>query len=322
MPDYISKVFPLNEAVDYSNMCILDSLPGQEVVFQAYDIGEKKLLNRELIANEKLVLKVGAKVMFIYNVNDRIKNGVQGTVASFLNGLPVVTTSNGTEGVVVKRVTWSVYDRMDIHKLGGMLTQITLKLAWAMTVHKAQGKTLEAVKVHCRKEFAPGHLYVATSRVKSKDHLRVIGFNKNRLIPAAPKVLDFLDNVKNAPTDPGNKCCQLTSPPSSNSLPSIEEEFDFGEEPFCEDDFEQIDAIAQAFLDSNVAQAENNVIDLDTLLSQLSESEEFHKISDDFDYVTFLRTLSMKEEELHTQGLVTNVNALFSSVSARIPAVN
>lgn len=79
------------------------------------------MLNRELIANEKLVLKVGAKVMFIYNVNDRIKNGVQGTVTSFLNGLPVVTTSNGTEGDVVERVTWSVYDRMDIHKLGGRL---------------------------------------------------------------------------------------------------------------------------------------------------------------------------------------------------------
>ena len=65
--DFIPKVFPLDEDVDYSNMCTLDSLPGQEVVFQAYDIGEKKLLNRELVGNERLVLKVGAKVMFIYN---------------------------------------------------------------------------------------------------------------------------------------------------------------------------------------------------------------------------------------------------------------
>ncbi|KAL9977118.1 hypothetical protein ACROYT_G014491 [Oculina patagonica] len=82
--DFIPKVLPHNEDVDFSNMCTLGSLPGQEVLFQAYDIEEKKLLNRELVANEKLILKVGAKVMFIYNINDRIKIGVQGTVASFL----------------------------------------------------------------------------------------------------------------------------------------------------------------------------------------------------------------------------------------------
>ena len=123
------------------------------------------------MANEKLVLKVGAKVMFIYNINDHIKNGVQGTVALFLNGLPVVTTSDGAAIVVVERVTWSVYDRIENHKLVRTRAQIPLKLAWAMTVHKAQGKTLEAVEVHCGKEFAPGHFYVAMSRVKSKDHL-------------------------------------------------------------------------------------------------------------------------------------------------------
>lgn len=307
--DFIPKVFPLNEDVDYSNMCTLDSLPGQEVVFQAYDIGEKKLLDRELVANEKLILKVGAKVMFVYNINDRIKNGVQGTVASFLNGLPVVTTSDGTESVVVERVTWSVYDRIETHKLVGTRTQIPLKLAWAMTVHKAQGQTLEAVEVHCGREFAPGHLYVAISRVKSKDHLRVIGFNKNRLIPAAPEVLNFLDNVTNATTQPGKKCCQLTSLSSST-----EEEFDFDDEPLCEENFDEIDAFVQTFLDSNVAQAEEDVIDLDSLLSQMSESEEFHKIPVDFDYGTFLRTLSIKEEELHAQELVANVNAIFTSL--------
>ena len=152
-------------------------------------------------------------------------------------------------------------------------------------------------------------IYVDMLRVKSKDHLRVIGFNKNRLIPAAPEVLDFLGNVRNATPQQGKKCCQLTSLPSST-----EEEFDFGTEPLCEENFDEIDAIAQAFLDSNVAQAEEDVIDLDTLLAQMSESEEFHKIPDDFDYGTFLQTLSIKEE-LHAQELVSNVNAIFTSLS-------
>ena len=279
---YIPKVFPLNEDVDYANMCILDSLPGQEVVFQAYDVGEKKLLNWGLIAGEKVVLKIGAKVMFIYNINDKIKNGVQGTVVYFLNGLPVVTS--GSESIVVDRVTWPVYDRRDPNKLVGTRTQVPLKLAWAMTVHKAQGKTLEAVEVHCGKEFDPGHLYVAMSRVKSKDQLRVIGFNKHRLILAAKQVLDFLDNVTNVAVKPDKNCCRLQSPPSGECIPSIhvEKEFDL-DEPLFDGDFEEIDEVARAYFDSvSQTNADNDCIDLDILLTQMSESEEFHKMPDDF----------------------------------------
>ena len=278
---YIPKVFPLNEDVDYANMCILDSLPGQEVVFQAYDVGEKKLLNWGLIAGEKVVLKIGAKVMFIYNINDKIKNGVQGTVVYFLNGLPVVTS--GSESIVVDRVTWPVYDGRDPNKLVGTRTQVPLKLAWAMTVHKAQGKTLEAVEVHCRKEFAPGHLYVAMSRVKSKDQLRVIGFNKHRLILAAKQVLDFLDNVTNVAVKPDKNCCRLQSPPSGECIPSIhvEKEFDL-DEPLFDGDFEEIDEVARAYFDSvSQTNTDNDCIDLDILLTQMSESEEFLKMPDD-----------------------------------------
>jgi ATP-dependent exoDNAse (exonuclease V) alpha subunit len=123
----------------------------------------KNFSNKELIASEKLALKIGAPVMFIYNINDNIKNGVQGTVVSFLNELPVVNT--GSETLVVDRVTWSVYDRKHTSKVIGTRTQTPLILAWAMTVHKSQGKTLDAVEVHCGKEFAPGQLYVAISRV-------------------------------------------------------------------------------------------------------------------------------------------------------------
>ena len=65
--------------------------------------------------------------MFIYNLNDRIKNGVQGTVTSFLNGLPVITTES--ESLLVDRVTWPVYDLKDLTKGIGTRTQLPLKLA-------------------------------------------------------------------------------------------------------------------------------------------------------------------------------------------------
>ena len=92
----------------------------------------------------------------------------------FLNELPVVNT--GIETLVVDRVTWSVYDRRQNSKAIRTRTQIPLKLAWAMAFHKSQGKTLDAVAVYCGKEFAPGQLYVAISRVRKLAHLRLVGF--------------------------------------------------------------------------------------------------------------------------------------------------
>ena len=91
------KLFPLNDDVEFENACMLDELPGNSVIFQSYDTGNKQVLNRDLIAGDKLSLKVGAPVMFICNIRERIKNGVLGTVSSFVNGLPVVTT--GSESV-------------------------------------------------------------------------------------------------------------------------------------------------------------------------------------------------------------------------------
>ena len=80
------------------------------------------------------------------------------------DGLPFVSAFSET--VIVDKVTWSVYAKDDPTKVIGTRSQILLMLSWAMTVHKAQGQTLDAVEVYCGKHFAPGHLYVALSRVK------------------------------------------------------------------------------------------------------------------------------------------------------------
>ena len=226
---YVPKVFPLNKDIDYTNMSILDALPGEEYMFGAFDKGDKKQLNKGLIASEKSALKVGAQVMFIYNINHNIKNGVQGTVASFLNGLPVVTTASET--IVVNQVIWPVYDKKEPTKVIGTRTQLPLKLAWAMTVHKSQGKTLDAVEVYCGKEFAPGHLYVAMSGFKTREQLRVVGFNQNRLIPAPKEVINFLEKIHNVPVEKECKCCHVKTPTAYNAHPSLSLDYTSAEDP-------------------------------------------------------------------------------------------
>ena len=89
------------------------------------------------------------------------------------------------------------------------LRRLPLKLAWAMTVHKAQGQTLDTVEVYCGREFAPGHLYVAMSKVRSSNQLHVIGFKEDRLIPAPKEVLKFLGQVPNKLEEEGCKCCRV-----------------------------------------------------------------------------------------------------------------
>ena len=74
---YVLQLWALNEDIHYANISISDRLPGNEVVFQTFDVGDKHVLNRDLIDKEKLALKIGDKVMLIFNII-RIKNGVRG----------------------------------------------------------------------------------------------------------------------------------------------------------------------------------------------------------------------------------------------------
>lgn len=103
-------------------MCVLEDVPRERILFGAKDVGDKRLLNKGLIGSENLVSKVKAKVMFIQN----------------LNGLPAVATAS--ESLRVDRAAWPVYDQKNPTNIIGNRTHLPLKLAWAMTAQKAQGK--------------------------------------------------------------------------------------------------------------------------------------------------------------------------------------
>ena len=98
-----------------------------------------------------------------------------GTVREFSeNGFPLVETRDGV-WIEAKSETWMVNDEQG--KTLASFTQIPLRLAWAITVHKSQGMTLDAATIDLRKTFEKGQGYVALSRLRDMNGLRLKGVN-------------------------------------------------------------------------------------------------------------------------------------------------
>lgn len=158
-------------------------------------------LARELSCALELKLKVGARVMFVKNdAERRWVNGTIGTVIAISEDQIEVDVDGERHGV--ERAIWQIgspyFDSGsgDIKiKTGVVIHQFPLVLAWAVTVHKAQGQTLDQVVCDFTMAFfAPAQAYVALSRVVSLDGLKIIGkFSKNEhLVTVSNEVENFL----------------------------------------------------------------------------------------------------------------------------------
>lgn len=167
----------------------LSQLKGTEKTFVAVDNGPEKLLDEQTSVVKTLVLKQGAQVMLLKNINVSIGlvNGARGTVASFTSdGLPVVQFCSGLkrtiemEKWVIKAPNNAIVTRR----------QIPLRLAWAFSVHKSQGLTLDCVEMSLSGVFEAGQAYVALSRAQSLNALRVRDFDP-KYVWANPDVLKF-----------------------------------------------------------------------------------------------------------------------------------
>lgn len=123
---------------------------------------------RKCMAPEHLELKVGAQVMLLWNILDKdLCNGSRGVVTGFDAGdKPIVKFLNGVV-MPIRPITWHNEDNLG--RLLCSYTQVPLKLAWSITVHKAQGMTLDYVHLCIDTCFAPGQLYVSLSRCRSID---------------------------------------------------------------------------------------------------------------------------------------------------------
>lgn len=176
-----TRLYTHNENVDRINQQSLAKISDRGRTYVMESRGAKKLvesLKANCLSPETLELKIGASVMFTRNNFDMgYVNGTLGKVSGFTElGLPVVETKAGK--ITVEKAMWEV---MDGNKILARITQIPLRLAWAITVHKSQGMSLDAAIIDLAQAFEYGQGYVAISRVRTLSGLFLEGFNERAL---------------------------------------------------------------------------------------------------------------------------------------------
>ncbi len=176
-----TKLYTHNREVDQLNLQELDKISGFPNVYQMQFTGARKLaesLKKSCLAMEELRLKKDAVVMFVKNNFEAgYVNGTLGVVVDFDGNLPVIRTYSGKE-IIVDYENWHIEEE-GIMK--AKITQIPLRLAWAITVHKSQGMSLDAAEIDLSRSFVAGMGYVALSRVRSLDGLYLKGINSMAL---------------------------------------------------------------------------------------------------------------------------------------------
>ncbi len=213
-----TKLYPTKRQVEQINIIKMDALPGivkefkvkykkdyemsktdkmKRLIFTEKDIQtELDYLAGNLLCDKEMKLKVGAQVMCIINLRTDagdiiLCNGSQGIITSFceLTGYPKVIFNNGIERIMTPHAWISE----TIPGIG--VEQVPLILAWALTIHKSQGATMDSAEIDVGSGiFECGQTYVAISRVKSLDGLYLTSFDARR-IRINKKAKEFYDSL-------------------------------------------------------------------------------------------------------------------------------
>lgn len=197
-----TKLFPLNRAVDNLNHQELGELTTD---LYEYDL-EISILKptknkadmidkakKYCIAPEKLQLCVGAQVMLLWNLDleNQLANGSRGIVIDFIEDTPIVKFLNGVERIIDYHI-WEIEEN-GVKTM--KLIQIPLKLAWAVSIHKSQGSSLDLAEMDLSNVFEYGQAYVALSRVKKLEGLSITGLDIDK-IKAHPKAVEFYEEIE------------------------------------------------------------------------------------------------------------------------------
>ncbi|CAN9503214.1 unnamed protein product [Ophioblennius macclurei] len=184
--------------VELTNENKLQQLPGSMRVFEAADSDPAlvRTIDAHSPVSRLIQLKVGAQVMLTKNLDVArgLVNGARGVVVGFdsgKQGLPRVRFLCGVTEVL-KLERWVFKSSGGIHL---SRQQLPLKLAWAISIHKSQGMTLDCVEISLARVFECGQAYVALSRARSLEGLRVMDFDPH-VVRADPDVLIFYKKLR------------------------------------------------------------------------------------------------------------------------------
>lgn len=180
----IPRLFTHNVDVDRLNQERLEKLPGGPKRYAMNGTGAPPLieaLKRGCLSPELLELKEGAVVMGTKNIPALgLANGTLGTVIDFERGTnyPIIETHDGRT-LTVAPVEWAVEEG---GKARAKIAQVPLRLAWAITIHKSQGMSMDAAAIDLSRAFEYGQGYVALSRVRSLEGLHLLGWSEQALV--------------------------------------------------------------------------------------------------------------------------------------------
>ena len=189
--DSVPRLFSHNADVDSTNEAILAKLEGEAKIFAMVERGPAAMvasLQKGCLSPQFLKLKKGAVVMFTKNnPQEHFVNGTLGTVVNFsgAGGLPIVQTRDGRR-IEAEPMDWAIEEN---GKERARISQVPLRLAWAMTVHKSQGVSLDEAVMDLSDVFEFGQGYVALSRVKRLSGLHLLGWNE-RAFQVHPEVFE------------------------------------------------------------------------------------------------------------------------------------
>jgi hypothetical protein len=189
-PTDAPKLFSHNADVDRINAGELAKLKGASKKFRMSAKGKDSLvegLKRGCLSPESLELKEGAAVMFTKNSpQGRFVNGTLGTVVGWgADDMPIVKTKDGLR-ITTEPMEWQLEEQ---GKVKASVSQIPLRLAYAMTVHKSQGMSMDAAIMDLSKAFEYGQGYVALSRVRRLSGVYLTGLNQ-RALEVHPEILE------------------------------------------------------------------------------------------------------------------------------------
>lgn len=175
----VTRLFPHNANVDVINDTELAGLIGNGKTYHMVTKGSAALiatLVKGCLSPETLSLRIGAAVMCTKNNREKdFANGTLGTVTAFeqSTGYPIIKTRSGRT-ITIEPMDWVIEEG---GKIKASITQVPLRLAWAITIHKSQGMSLDAAVMDLSQVFEYGQGYVALSRVRTLDGLHLLGVN-------------------------------------------------------------------------------------------------------------------------------------------------